>query len=297
MDDFVCGKEVLGLKIWFKRVPYLIGRERKENREIEVPLFGDIFLKVGDERYCLLCEKELKGEENRICWNCMSKSEGIRFSCITEGQKKIFKRVCSFEKPLCLSEKNRKICFGSHLVYIGFFGDLTKVGVTREERKREDGIFLRHIEQGLDFVIVFKFKKRVSLIDAQELEIAISRVLKIPCQINFNEKVMVLNRPIFRKFEKIATRLIIKVSSIAKAAKIDISSVNFFDLRDKYILPRNLLNMKIIGIDSYNELRGSVIGFKGSILLLKKNKNEIYAVNGDHLIGRVIKTFVKEGRA
>ena len=170
-------------------IPYLWFKDLES--EQRVPFFGDISMQLSRTHYCTMCYNEFQSiDGSRICDKCKNSEIGNLFNCIWNSPYNIYGKLCNpNESPLCGSYKNAQYCTQSHLLYVGSYGDLIKVGVTRERRGNQDkGYIARLIEQGLDFAFVFHFKNEATLPFVQSLEETLATVLGIRTKLTYNDK-------------------------------------------------------------------------------------------------------------
>lgn len=181
---------------------------------------------------------------------------------------------CIFE-PKCNGEMcEPAFCRKPHVVYLTFFNELPKVGMTSSMRIRE-----RVIEQGAD---AYSLIKRVSnRKEARVLEKKISRILRIPQ---------------LQKHDEILKKLCYRVNRKGIEYKFNIL---FKALNEKF----NIQNMELKYLDEYpislplrskprlrkiiGKHNGKVIGIKGKFLIFEANG--LNALKLQEIPGRFIK--------
>ncbi len=153
------------------------------------PVLGEHYLSLGDVLFCRSCLSPLvSGYDHvilKLCRGCLATSWGAYLRCAVEGAGSSLGVPCNGRDVECGSVD---LCRESHVVYVGSFGGILKVGVTRERRgDMEMGCLQRVFEQGLGFAVVFG--DGLALWEAQEIESYIRDEFSLNDKILFSEKV------------------------------------------------------------------------------------------------------------
>ncbi len=277
------------------RVPFLW--VKGETGEQRIPFYGNVFFRVSEANYCVLCYNKISENRTgvRICEKCSSTKIGLLFDCIWNSSLMVYGARCNpKEEPLCEDFKNALYCSSAHVLYIGLFGGILKVGVTRYSSQSSGRTYQdRIIEQGLDYAYVFHFKGATSLPVLQEMEAKISERFGFQTKITFNEKVEEIEDEITSN-----TKSKHKVLWLKKAAKevkeyllsngLEVSEVEYFSLRDYYIIPK---------VESLYVLKhplwviGKIVGFKGHLIFMRRDDG-LYLFNLYDLEGKRIHTMM-----
>ena len=252
---------------WRNYEPHLMLADDK--KEFSIPLMNqDIKFKLGN-RYCIgyfkdetrvPCPKQAKVKDSYQCELCMSLDEHLKCASCT-GER-------------CLLKKRREICKKEeYSIYLAIFGDILKVGISKEPRLR-----LRLIEQGCDFAA--KIAKVRDGKVARSLEQYIKEKLEIVDRVRTKEKAK----------QKIASpqvaisRIFNSLELLKGDGKVGPYLVfpEIFDLRSFYNLPSK--QMELIRPKRGMKLEGRVIGVKGNLIFIK-NKSKDFSLNGKELVG------------
>lgn len=151
-------------------------------------LHGSLYFNLG-EQFCVNCGTHILPHTLlSLCNTCYQTEDTAHLLCILKGAGVSYTKLCNLEDPPCHDLYRRdSFCKTEHIVYIGRFGSLFKVGVTRNSRKENSGIHSRFLEQGIDEAFIIS--QRLTLPEAQRLEAKLSSLLNIPKWISFPEKV------------------------------------------------------------------------------------------------------------
>ncbi|RLI72078.1 hypothetical protein DRO91_02815 [Candidatus Heimdallarchaeota archaeon] len=271
------------LKMTENKIKPLLLVDNGDGTSYSIALEGEVYLKLG-EKFCERCGKRIPRESyEAVCIECYNKEAYKARRCIFEGPGEPYGKKCSKENPPCGNRENIIRCYGEHLVYIGRFGTIIKVGIT--SRKRSEGKYYRLIEQGLDEAIIMKGV--ATLKEALKIEATISEKFGIRTAIRFGEKVDEITKmpPEEKKKRKLdwhnwAEKLL---------ALWPEKKITFLDLKGLWkdwegkITPKKVFTPL--------ELTGEVMLVKGNVLILKskneetKNKEKYYAINLSRLKG------------
>jgi len=271
------------LKIAESKISPLLVVDNGDGTSYSITLEGELYLKLG-EKFCESCGKRIPRESSEaICLECYNKEAYKIRRCIFEGPGEPYGEKCSKENPPCGNRENTLRCYGEHLVYIGRFGTIIKVGTT--SKKRSEGKYYRLIEQGLDEAIVLK--NIATLKEALEIEEKISKMFKIRTAIRFVEKVEEITKASLEEKER--EELDWHAWAEKLLALYPEKKVVYLDLRDLWgkgeekITPRKVFTPL--------ELTGEVVLVKGNVLIIKskreetKSEEKYYAINLSRLKG------------
>lgn len=252
---------------WRDYEPYLMLVDGK--REFSLPLMNlDISLRLGN-RYCIgyfkdetrvPCPSQAKVKESYQCKLCMSLDEHMKCASCT-GEK-------------CLLKKRREVCKREeYSVYLAIFGDILKVGISREPRLR-----LRLIEQGCDFAARIVKVRDGKM--ARSLEQYIREKLGIVDRVKTEEKA---NQAVANPQAAIG-RIFDSLEILREDRRVSpyLTFPEIFDLRSFYNIPPQ--PMELIRVRKGMKLEGRVIGVKGSLIFIR-NKSRDFSLNGKELIG------------
>lgn len=212
---------------------------------------GNINLNLGDYE----CIGYLR---NKIIYECPNKIK--KTAQCHNCQMLNDKYPCAECKGVCIASlKEKKECMQTpHIIYLASFGNLIKVGVTKEKR-----YYKRMIEQGADYSTIIA---RTNGLNARIYERIISK--KIPDKIMLKQKIrnLEINNPnlINEKLKEIKNKIPKHIKENTEITK----------LRE---------NLKINNKELINELKGEIISWKGRILILKEG-----IIDLNKIIGRTI---------
>lgn len=165
---------------------------------------------------------------------------------------------CIFE-PKCYGEKcEPDFCKKPHTVYLAFFNELPKVGMTSSKR-----ILNRVIEQGADAYSIIKTVSNRK--EARDLEKKISRVLRIPQLQNYNE----ILRRLSVKVNQKSIEYKFKILRRGLKEKFNIEKMEL-EFLDKYPIYLPLRSKPRLRKTEYLH-KGRVIGIKGKFLIYEAN--------------------------
>lgn len=151
-------------------------------------LHGSLYFNLG-KQFCVNCGVHIASHTSlSLCNACYQTKDTAHLLCILKGAGAPYAKLCDLENPPCHDlYRIESFCKTEHIVYIGRFGSLFKVGVTRNSRKENSGIHSRFLDQGLDEAFIIS--QGLTLPEAQRLEAKLSTLLRIPKWISFPEKV------------------------------------------------------------------------------------------------------------
>lgn len=265
---------VIGMK-WKGFLPMVLCRSLDgENRVMEIPFGERIEMHVSAEKTCIGHWKE--GEY----LPCPTNARVIRFSrcdaCsedIIPDQNCIFEPRCHGNFCLVSGHAGERVdfCARPHVVYIAFYLDNPKVGMTSGGRIEE-----RLIEQGADaYFVVAEVEDRLS---ARMMEKRLSRALHIRQSYSNGEVLRMVHQPLRQDFiDEVATRLAGEIEE-----KMGINPGALHHLRD-YPISTPLRSVPRETSTAGLHI-GDVIGVKGRFLYY--NAGGISALNITELVSR-----------
>ena len=137
-----------------------------------------------DGRYCWMCGLRPPDCDLGLCSFCYGSVRGLRYRLIVEGYDRVYEPG--------LEEVFGDLLSRHYVVYIGAFGPLYKVGITRYDRNGScRGFVSRLVEQGFDAAVVFD--ANLNIIGAQDLERDIAETFGLRDRLYFDDKVSVLH--------------------------------------------------------------------------------------------------------
>lgn len=167
--------------------------------------------------------------------------------------------------------------------YINLFGeDIVKVGVAADSRK-----ITRLLEQGAFASIIFASGDGYMV---RRIEDILSRTLKIRQAVNWNTKMKLINKHITSITAKqILAKHFDDIHVILSTHFQQIDLVNEFNyFLEDYNLPLNNDIDEVLYIETVSpedNISGSIIGVYGAIILIKKAKGAVVALNTKSLLG------------
>lgn len=187
----------------------------------------------------------------------------------------IGRQDCVFE-PQCHGDLcDSPICRREHTVYLAFFGEMGKVGMTTSRRLKERGI-----EQGADAIVALaRFPDRL---EARKAENYTSEQLRLTQSIRRRKALDLLwNSPdparlevLYQQFqEALRTRMTVLAEPI--------------QLLDGYPLSKKE-GTKVVLRDSHGRHQGRSMGLKGKFLVYEDANGPLYAMDVTDLSGRFI---------
>ncbi|QLH74611.1 MAG: DUF2797 domain-containing protein [Methanomassiliicoccales archaeon] len=182
---------------------------------------------------------------------------------------------CIFE-PMCAGERcGSTICGKEHTVYMAFFGESAKVGMTTSSRLEERGI-----EQGADAIVPLVMSP--NRMEGRRAEKEISMQLDVTQQISRKKAVSLLARPVmWDKLEQTYERFL-KILS----RKMDVLGERLIRL-DGYPL-KGLQGRKVDLVPTEGAHKGKVLGLKGKFLVYLDEEGRTCAMEASDLPGRHI---------
>ena len=248
---------------------------KNENKEFILPLmYNEINFSLGD-KFCVgyfkngvkyPCPQNKKIESGYQCEICKELDEILPCtSCI----------------GYCRNISKRSECMNTnYYIYIAIFGNLLKVGISRDSRLKH-----RLIEQGADFGAKIAHIKDGRI--ARLYEQKIKRFLGIEDRVIGYKKFqnMFFDSSLHIKDIQIA------IENLKKSSfkEIFLDNIEIYDLRKYY----NLISFKetkpkMIEIRNGLTISGKIISVKGNVFILQ-TKSEFFCVNANELIGRELK--------
>lgn len=210
-------------------------------------------LKISREMRCV---GKFKNGNYIPCPNKEKVSEYIQ--CSNCAELFIGELSCIFE-PKCNGERCiPKFCQNPHAVYLAFFNELPKVGMTYAKRIRE-----RVIEQGADAFSIIKIVGNRK--EARDLEKKISKVLRIPQSQN-NENIL---RRLCFNVNKKGIEYKFKILKKGLTKKFEIEKMNLIFLEDYPISQPLRSKPRLRKTEGLH--KGKVIGIKGKFLIYDAN--------------------------
>ncbi|MHA1380737.1 MAG: DUF2797 domain-containing protein [Candidatus Helarchaeota archaeon] len=252
-------------------IPHLEVVSNYGDRQV-VPFFGQFFVKLSKDRFCVNCLNKIDIEDNH-CESCIHKL-GLEFlSCVKLGPG-LGKGICDLNDSDC-SEFSRNYCLQDHILYLALFEDSKiKIGMSRRDR-----IFFRLIEQGASYAILFQREKgKRNFVDTHQLEQRIAREFGIIDKVVFEEKIEI--------FDNKKRALDVQISKLQAYRSIfqdfyKLEEILSIDLR-KFFFP--IPEFQKVEKEKL-EFNGRVISFRGSVGFIKENGN-VTAFDLNKLKGR-----------
>ncbi len=245
--------------------------------EVVVPLWGDVYLKLGVGKYCTNCLKPHRGG-GLLCDECEAGSSGKFLRCL-------FGRTienCTIEHPSCDFIENYNKCFRPYVVYVGQIGNQFKVGITPRYRDNDrEGYLYRLIEQGLSKAVVFSGNGYdLMLPEATRLEQEISEVFNISKSISFLKKIEAIREEMN---EVEAVNIFDEITKVFD----NLEQIDRVSLTHNYMVPDDLNSYNEMFWDHSIKIVGKIIGFWGPVLFVKTADGK-RLVNASWLVGHRI---------
>ena len=137
-----------------------------------------------DGYFCWMCGRPLRDSVAGLCDDCVSSVRGLRYRLVVEGYDKVYEPG--------LEDVVRDLIDAHYVVYVGAFGPLYKVGITRFDRFGSRRGFLgRLVEQGFGLAAVID--GGFNLFDAQDVERDIVGTFGVRDRLYFDDKIGVIH--------------------------------------------------------------------------------------------------------
>jgi hypothetical protein len=252
-DGLGLDRHVLSYR-WDDFVPHLAFYNKTTAQLGEIPL-DRLAMAVGDGKHCVgqfdddgyhPCPQGRRVDGFAICKQCVSPWIPV--------QKCVFEPQCNGER--C---NNPEFCRRKHYVYLAFFGNLVKVGMTSIGRLRE-----RAIEQGADAVRpLFECLDRR---EARDLEKETSRRFKIPQEIRIKRIASQwTSSPSRESMINIHDHYLGRIAKWREPFDADLTFLDAYPIDE---LPRTAPEVtRTSGLH-----RGEVVGVKGRYLMFRPEK-------------------------
>jgi len=248
---------------------------KNEEKEFTIPLmYNDINFSLGDK----FCVGYFKNGRRYPC--PQNKIIETGYQC--EICKKMDEILpCTSCIGYCRNILKRSECMKTnYYIYIALFGNLLKVGISKDSRLKQ-----RLIEQGADFGAKIAYIKDGRI--ARVYEQKIKRFLGI------EDRVIG-----YKKFQNMFFDSSANIKNIQKAfeelkksnfKEIFLNNIEIYDLRKYYnLFPFNEIKPKMLKIKSGLRISGKISSVKGNVFILK-TKSEFFCVNANEIIGRELK--------
>ena len=216
------------------------------------PLFGEVYFEFSG-RFCKWCGSPNVSDLG-ICDACLKSPGGMIYSAIVKGY------------PMVPISHN-------YIIYIGSFGSLLKVGISRFDRGGVDfGFVSRLLEQGFDKAVVLVGD--FDLFDAREIEAEVSRFYRIPDKLYLSDKLNHLSDDQYSLEELYSI-----ASDIISSFSLNCSIYSFaFDWPDA---------LDFSYVWSGDILSGKVVSFRGNLVFFDDG-SDVFVVDLNSLINRGI---------
>ncbi|HSV42331.1 MAG TPA: DUF2797 domain-containing protein [Methanomassiliicoccales archaeon] len=190
------------------------------------------------------------------------------------------RQECIFE-PACTGDRcDSNICRSEHTVYIAFFGENGKIGMTTSQRLKERGI-----EQGADAIA--PLARLPNRLEGRQAENRISKMLRLPQTMPRRRFVGLLGSD--RRRDRVEERF--KAFLETLSGRMEMLPTRL-DWVDAYPLA-SLAGRKVCLAETVGAHRGRVLGLKGKFLLYENGPNDVKALDLSDLPGRYLSLIPK----
>ncbi|MFQ5976961.1 MAG: hypothetical protein ACE5OZ_02370 [Candidatus Heimdallarchaeota archaeon] len=257
-----------------------------------IVMFDEKVFQLSPGWVCTECCRSIPQDSwQRRCVACEDLPRTLRFRCIYTSAGEPFAKSCTPKEPYPCGDTQHAqwYCLREYVLYIGCIGPKLKIGICALNRGgAKTGYIHRLVEQGLDFAVVLRHPKKMSLAEAQMLEAEISEEFGLSQKLTFNEKVEAL----FSNNAAIATVLEIIQAILQRYPPLQILA--HCDLREKTITSPDISHKGLLNLlDQARILRfplqlvGRIVFTQGELAIMESD-DEYFMLNLRDLVGRVM---------